>query len=790
MQFLYQPLTWGFVLVLVPLAIQLINLMRQRRVEWAAMEFLLKAHRKHRKWIWLRQMLLLATRMLVIAAIVAMLAHLVTRRQWTSLFGNQTTHHFVLLDDSYSMSDEIGGASSFDRAVRAIGEFTNRLMASDVSHKLTLIRWSQAELASNATPTEQDETPVETEELTAVDLNALSMGPEAEQRLAEIRGELVVSATSASPLAAMEYASQLIEQSPEETSIVHVLSDFRRQDWQQAEETRDRLKQLDTLASELQLIDCAESQHDNLAITDLQPMPGTLAAGVPIQLTIEVRNHGKQPARQVPVAIRTTTAGASQPNEDIPALLIEEIPAGEAVTREAQVFFPIAGQHVIHARLPEDAVAADNERWCVLELPDQVPVLVIDGDVEQRNAAYFRTVFQPSDRVSTGVDPDVRDVSFLASADAETLAAYHAVYLMDVPRLDPLVRSNLQRYVRDGGGVAIFLGPNVDWNAYDEAYEAGQGLLPVRLTSPRLLNSSNDQAGLVATDHPSLRVIAGDDNPFASSIRFSRYFGVPASDLTSDVEVIARLGIGQPLIVETRLGSGRVVMMLSTLAPTWNNWATQPSFVVFLLELQSYLDSLQENDRTEQVNAPIEFAWDVKRFAPELRLTSPMVGLDNGITLRSEELAANAGTPPTESASNPNGDSALVTVAGPGLGSQRSTARPGIYEITAQRLDGTRVAQRFALNVDPEEGALELYDRGQFSEQLGRDVSVVAASDVALDEGTDDRFSWSQLLLLLLPLLLLAELILAYRSSYHPKARDSIMRRSVQTAGSKFRRVA
>ena len=62
MQFIYQPLTWGFFLVLVPLLIHLINLMRHRRVQWAAMEFLLQSYRKHRKWVWLKQLLLLLAR--------------------------------------------------------------------------------------------------------------------------------------------------------------------------------------------------------------------------------------------------------------------------------------------------------------------------------------------------------------------------------------------------------------------------------------------------------------------------------------------------------------------------------------------------------------------------------------------------------------------------------------------------------------------------------------------------------------------------------------------------------
>ncbi len=48
MQFLYPALTVGFFLALLPLLIHLINMMRHRRVKWAAMEFLLQSYKKHR----------------------------------------------------------------------------------------------------------------------------------------------------------------------------------------------------------------------------------------------------------------------------------------------------------------------------------------------------------------------------------------------------------------------------------------------------------------------------------------------------------------------------------------------------------------------------------------------------------------------------------------------------------------------------------------------------------------------------------------------------------------------
>ena len=104
MQFTFQALTGGFLIALVPLLIHLINLMRHRRVKWAAMEFLLKSYKKHRKWVWLKQLLLLLLRMAIVAVIVAMLAQWDPQNTWFTRWGGRVTHHFVVVDDSYSMA--------------------------------------------------------------------------------------------------------------------------------------------------------------------------------------------------------------------------------------------------------------------------------------------------------------------------------------------------------------------------------------------------------------------------------------------------------------------------------------------------------------------------------------------------------------------------------------------------------------------------------------------------------------------------------------------------------------
>src|SRR5579863_7748551 len=89
------------------------------------------------------------------------------------------------------------------------------------------------------------------------------------------------------------------------------------------------------------------------------------------------------------------------------------------------------------------------------------------------------------------------------------------------------------------------------------------------------------------------------------------------------VQVLARLRNDAPLVVERKIGEGRVVAMLSTAAPEWNNWGRNPSFVVALLELQSYLAGQGGHDQSRLVGTPIKLDLDAARYEPRVRLLAP-----------------------------------------------------------------------------------------------------------------------------------------------------------------------
>src|SRR5262245_43028489 len=214
MQFVHQALTWGFLVALAPLLIHLINMMRHRRVQWAAMEFLLASYKKHRKWVWLKQLLLLLARMAAVALVVAMLAQVKTRDQWLGIFGGRVTHHYVVLDDSYSMSDRVAGETAFDAAQRVLKSIIGRATQEDSRQRRTLIRYSQAR---GAAANDVDRTQ-------AADFNAEPIDANFDITLE--RKLRVVDATQLAiePLDALTTVRQLLTQTKDETSIVYLLS--------------------------------------------------------------------------------------------------------------------------------------------------------------------------------------------------------------------------------------------------------------------------------------------------------------------------------------------------------------------------------------------------------------------------------------------------------------------------------------------------------------------------------------------------------------------------------------
>ncbi|MCA9187203.1 MAG: BatA domain-containing protein [Pirellulaceae bacterium] len=777
MQFLHQPLTWGFFLVLLPVLIHLINLMRQRRVRWAAMDFLLKAYKKHRKWIWLKQLLLLLLRMLAVAVVVAMLAKLVSQDRWSQWLGGQTTHHILVLDDSLSMSERLSTGTVFDLATQAITQLADNL-SERPGQRVTLLRTSQAARAWQAVESGEDQMDAGGAAGLVADLNAVYVDSDFAETLEEKRRGFDITDLSYGPRAALQLVSSLIQQNEDEQHVVYLVSDFRHLDWESPEQVRELLQKMQTQGASIQLVRCAAQSQDNLAITEIRPELGTRAAGVPLMVDVTVKNFGDRTARQIPISIRlidhTTDKPASDPAtakgtpSDLPGLLIDELPPGESIVRHAQVYFPGAGYHVVQASLPPDTMDRDNQRGCVLHMPDAISILIVDGDEDQIHGRFLTDVFQPNPQTRTGIAPTLQVPAFLRDATPEMLGQFSAIYLADVDRLDSLAVDNLKQYVSAGGGLAFFMGPNSSVSFYNELYEEGIGLFPVPLENVAILERDLAEVpDLVPGEHPLLRVFAGQQNPFAESVRVDQYVRAVEGwkpPLDSSITILAELRNRQPLIVERTFGQGRVVTFLTTLAPTWNNWARQPSFVVIALELQAYLQTPLLESTSQTAGSPIALQLEANDYQREVQFVVPgRSDSDRRVIIQMIE---------------PNDDSPLMNVRLENKveGSERiPTARAGIYEAWATHLDGKNDVRRFAVNGDSMESDLHVVDNTELLSQLQPvKVTVVAADrlDAASDTASDSPIS--QWLVFVAIGLLIVEQVTAYSASYHPPVEGAL----------------
>ncbi len=772
MQFLYHPLIWGFLLVLLPLLIHLINMMRHRRVQWAAMDFLLASYRKHRRWVWLKQFLLLLLRMMAIAAAVAMLAHLVFQGAWNNPIGKRKTHHFVLLDDSLSMSDRSGSGTAFDRGRRAISQLASTAATGDQQQLITLIRYSQAArvLAQNEV------------EGTIADLNAVTIAGPLETLLEQQDKTLEVSQLAVDVQPALSLAERLIRGTKNQSCRLHLVSDFRKADWQEPAEVRETLSRIAKLDTSIDLIRCTEDEANNLAVQALTPEVGTQAAGVPLFMKVVVKNLGNSPAERVRVRTRTVfyptspVGSESAPQEaELPDILIDRIEAGATTTRTFQVFFATPGHHVVSVELPADALTADNRRSCVLSLEEGESALIVDGDPEERSAYYLESIFRPGSKAKTGVTPTVQPLTYLRDASPDELSRHRAIYLLDVPPLNERALTNLRTYVERGGGLACFLGPNTNAAFYCDWYEAGLFPLPVGLPQPYVATNDLPTADLQFEDHPVFRALAGQRNPFASAIRIREAVPVqsrwtPPPD--SGIQILARLPDGQPLVVERLTGAGRTVAFLTTLAPDWNNWSLEPSFIVVALQLHAYLAQPQRPRADRLVGDALKVQVDSREFQPELTFLTPTN--KDGVTREFTKVAESGGRP----------DSTLLTAELSDVvdgGQYRETDFCGIYDVQRKTLDGQVQHQRFALNVDTRESALASLDAVQIRQALEPLSVMVFQADQRITTANDaGRSSWSEILLALLLLILLLEQWLAYRFSYHPYA---VQTPAMQTPG-------
>ncbi len=776
--FLYPALLTGFAFVAVPLLVHLINMLRHRRQRWAAMDFLLASYRKQKNWIFLKQLLLLLSRMAIAALLVALLAGWVSGSRLLDLVGSRTTHHVFVLDDSYSMGDTSGGAAAYTRALDSLRGLVERLATTEGDHQLTVLRASRATLVSRAGSDNAD---------AAADLAARSLIGDASV-INQVMGT-AASTLRTDLVVALQLASELVSGTPADQRVVYIASDFRTVDWQSPQRSAEAIGELSRAGAIIKMIDCAAPPSGNLAITRLTPQPDVWVAGVPVTVRATVRNYGTAAVNNVTLAARVIryeqglsvadpSRRVSGQSEALPAMLIDEIAAGEEQTKSFQVYITEPGTHALEVSLPDDVLSVDNRRVCTLPLTDRQRVLIVDGDSRGRGAFHVSSVLDPGGQVRTGAMPDIQPPSILRSLSAEQLASYRAIYLLDVAEINDNVATMLRDYVESGGGLCWFLGSGIDRELYNRTLGGKRRLLPGRLDEPvelplRSAEVSSDM--ILGVAHPLTEPLASIGDAAFASLGVSRSWslardesggsrdsssgiGADAADTSPVREVLLRRD-GRPLVMQHDVGRGRVITSLVGLDGEWTNWQGDPTFVVFMLQANAFLWSAASPAVDQPVEEGIRLALPADLYTGEVTFLPPVTEPPRV---------------PIEWAAEGEGQDRVVTIDPQdqviaGNADVDSLLKVGIGELVVTHLDGRAQVSPVALGIVAGESDL----RRAPAEEIRRavqpvDVRFVSAGELAEQAGGPAGSATLLTLLALLVAFLAIEQTLAYLGSYHP----------------------
>jgi hypothetical protein len=484
----------GGLLVSAPIVIHLINRMRFKRVRWAAMEFLLKSQQRNRRKMIIEQLILLLLRILLVLLAGLLLARFLGFSALDSVDA-QRTLHYVILDDTPSMSDfwkEDGETKdAFEVGKKLVHEKIGKLAAQAGSPQFMEVLLL-SDLA-NPRPFER--------------LNSTTLD--------EIRSWLNPLKPSSKHVDLLDGLKKVVERSENEKNtrfMIHLVTDFRNIDWAGENETRlkEKFEELKTAGIQLFLIDVAHPEsgestekplhHDNLAILDLRPETRLAPKNSMIEFLVNVANYSNAARKNVPVVVRLNGSERAESSFNLPDLPPNQITTARFTMnfdRTASRENPLDAFNLVSVHLePEvSGLSVDNTRYAYVEVREKVPLLLIESKASALKQERGRFIPASKDaecfylyKLFTETIKGF-DVAVVPATEIEkiSLKSFISIYSCGVPRFTETAVKALEEYVRSGGGLAIFLGPELraaDTTFYNERlYQNGSGLYPAPIES-------------------------------------------------------------------------------------------------------------------------------------------------------------------------------------------------------------------------------------------------------------------------------------------------------------------
>jgi hypothetical protein len=603
--FLHAAFLFGLASLAIPPVVHLLNRRRYETVPWAAVMFLPESTTPRQR-LRFQHFPLMLLRM----GLLALLAFAFAAPQFPGCQSKPSTSTprdiLILIDGSASMARGVPGQTPAERAK----EYVRKLFDSlEPNQRVSF--W----VAKHRTISLLDDFTSNRELLR----NSLDLIPQP-------------SGTVEWP-AALQHANTILDHRNGECEIV-VLTDGQKFGWTDAATLPKwgLLAQSTAKRFPIQVVTFAEnapSETSNARLEPLRTDRATAVADREIRFSTSVRFSG------IPFA---TTVRISVDGSPVNTLNVAPLEGELNVPVEFAHRFP-AGSHLVSFELSDDAFACDNRQDFAIEVLPVIPVLIIDGNSPgaRRGSDFLRDALAPQKDTAPAFS-----VRTIAASDWQAGLLQRKLLGSNVPpRVVALMNLDkptsdqcrqIERFLREGGSVFVALGESGDapvWNRL--AYRGGEGFLPARVINTVGELSFESLAGVPRPfpsgfSHPSLEIFKEPLPGGLGTAVFPMYWKLDpnAGAKGSTGTAIAQLTNGDPWLVESTFGAGRVILSAHPFDDTWKtNLHRLPDFVRLSHELFYFLSGTQASHRNLQPGQPLLFRPPGDEPPGEVRIRFP-----------------------------------------------------------------------------------------------------------------------------------------------------------------------
>ena len=631
MAFLASRYLWVLPVVLLPIIIYLIFRRRRQDVPWGSIYILrrvLESRSRFKAWL---QYLILALRVLALAALVAVFAQPTGSRPDPQADAfpapPQSTHRIILLDTSGSMAAR---AESGTRLEAALGLCRKLFNSGRPPTLLELLPLDGRDTA-----------------ITCTDL------PLSQTRREELLAAFSTPAGTVNLAGGLRTAIRLFRASPFEHKELYLLSDFTLADWRDPAELTGLLGELKSAGIRIRCLSYSQARVNNFAVLDLTANSDLLLAHQPTLFYVRIGCFGSLPSADT---VLTVEADAGSPA----ARVLRKEPLTLA-PGEKTLVFPLelpAGRHTLTATLSDDDLAADNKLTRIFVVRPNLQVAVVQDIIDAKGFDNPRTwlqlalekpkattdpaaaepkinstaaAFEANNKASKNTDFKVADEAAKSceiilqgkipeQLNGELLRDLDLVIVCGVSRMPPEALDALLGYVRQGGTLLLAPGPATAPADFNKTYTA---LAPATLDAPRyreLDPERYEQCVTESPDNPLLRELESPEHGNLGNPRFYNWFTLKPEATSEDAgKTLLALTDGAPLLLERRIGRGAVLLWTAGLGQDWHSMVVHPAYPVFLMRFANLAAARRQFPKNISAGNPLLLATE----AAQARVVRP-----------------------------------------------------------------------------------------------------------------------------------------------------------------------